>query len=279
MCPPEVIEWTRIKGFCYFKASTDQLFTDLDINDLINILGSDRIDGIEKMKRKRLYVIGAENDEVIKSWTLFSTLYAEIIEDERTYILNDSQWYCVEKNYSYEVHREFDTNWRETVEVALPSIDVDEDEGAYNDRVARENQNLLKFDRDNINYGGGRSSIEVCDLYDKSNNEFIHVKKADGSSVLSHLFMQGTNSGELISADQRFRALLEQKMKSKDSSLVVPDSESSTISFALTPKKNKETVDYVPFFSKITANTAFKRLKAYKYKVRFIKIRRSTNTH
>lgn len=54
-----------------------------------------------------------------------------------------------------------------------------------------------------IYYGGGYSSIEVCDVLSK-NGELIHVKRHNGSATLSHLFNQGLVSGELIREDRSF---------------------------------------------------------------------------
>jgi uncharacterized protein (TIGR04141 family) len=46
---------------------------------------------------------------------------------------------------------------------------------------------------------GARSSLEICDLLGP-NNELIHVKRAEGSAPLSHLFSQGLISAQSLVA-------------------------------------------------------------------------------
>jgi Family of unknown function (DUF6119) len=53
--------------------------------------------------------------------------------------------------------------------------------------------------------GGGRSSIEICDLL-SSEKAFVHVKAKTKSSTLSHLFAQGLNSAQAF-RDRGFRGL------------------------------------------------------------------------
>ena len=64
---------------------------------------------------------------------------------------------------------------------------VGETERQYNVRVAgASNGALALLDGSLVPYGGGRSSIEICDLL-SIERMFIHVKAKTKSSTLSHL--------------------------------------------------------------------------------------------
>ena len=68
------------------------------------------------------------------------------------------------------------------------------DEKEYNIAVCNEYPDrYCLMDRRNVYQGG--SPIEFCDIYSRD-KQFIHVKKYNGSSVLSHLFFQGYVSAE-----------------------------------------------------------------------------------
>jgi uncharacterized protein (TIGR04141 family) len=56
----------------------------------------------------------------------------------------------------------------------------------------------------------GATPVEFCDLL-LADGTFVHVKRADGSQSLSHLFAQGSTSTLLLArSDERFRADLDQ---------------------------------------------------------------------
>lgn len=73
----------------------------------------------------------------------------------------------------------------------LPPARLDEKEGDYNERVAKTAPGYFLFDRVRIVPSDATSSIEACDLFTQY-REFVHVKIMSRSSVLSHLFSQGS---------------------------------------------------------------------------------------
>jgi uncharacterized protein (TIGR04141 family) len=67
---------------------------------------------------------------------------------------------------------------------------VYESELTYNNRVADTDPQYVRMDQRFVNLMPGRSSkIEICDLLGPKDG-LIHVKRADGSGVLSHLLTQ-----------------------------------------------------------------------------------------
>ena len=123
------------------------------------------------------------------------------------------------------------------------------------------------MDRKLIMFGGSR--IEFCDLYSLE-KQMIHVKKYTGSSVLSHLFMQGLVSAESF-LDAGFRALVNEKLRHE---FTVPEREEDfsvsdyeVVYVIASGHIREDGKPQIPFFSKVSLNTAIKRLHMFKYKV------------
>ena len=128
------------------------------------------------------------------------------------------------------------------------------------------------LDCNTISHGSAHSKIEFCDLFSR-NNKIIHVKKYGASSVLSHLFSQGTVSGELFLRDKDFRDKLNAKLpdnwKLNDTN-ISPNATNYEIIYAIVSSHEAELG--LPFFSKVTLNAAKNRLKLFGYKVSLLKI-------
>lgn len=123
------------------------------------------------------------------------------------------------------------------------------------------------MDRNLIMFGGSR--IEFCDLY-SSERQMIHVKKYTGSSVLSHLFMQGLVSAESF-LDKEFRALVNEKLGNeftvpeRDEDFSVSDYE---VVYVIASRHIREDgKPQIPFFSKVSLHAAVKQLRRLKYRV------------
>lgn len=125
------------------------------------------------------------------------------------------------------------------------------DENEYNVALST-NLNALCLDAKNLTYGGGSSKIEVCDILTQK-KEFIHIKKSDGSSSLSHLFAQGFVSAELFVQDKEFRKMVRDKLLNSPYDQLFteerpPIDQYSVVYGIVTTSKKKLSI---PFFSKI----------------------------
>jgi uncharacterized protein (TIGR04141 family) len=148
---------------------------------------------------------------------------------------------------------------------------MDASESAYNSRVAGADAGRYALmDRQLIEIGGGRSSVEFSDLYTRS-RDLINIKRYGGSSVLSQLFAQGLVSAELLKAEPEFRALVNKKLPREFRLDDVPvDASQFTIVFAVIsdvagPLK-------LPFFSRLNLRHTARRLTAIGFRVARAKI-------
>ncbi|MFG1404390.1 TIGR04141 family sporadically distributed protein [Xanthobacter sediminis] len=263
MVPPEIVDWADAVGFRYGRRKRAELVPDIDVAGLVTEANDEPIT-LEWLKKTSIYLISARTDDVLLGWPAFRCLYAELELDGYTYVLNGGKWYAVAANFAQQVKNAF---------VNVPDADCEcpsyahINEGEYNEYLSAALQGSCCLDADLIQYGGGSSSIEFCDVL-TIDKKLIHVKRYSGSSQLSHLFSQGAVSGELFMQDAAFRAKLNEKLEGPhklEDPRVRPIPQDYEIVFAII-SKSPRSLD-IPFFSKVTLRNACRRLEGYGYKV------------
>ena len=185
--------------------------------------------------------------------------------DGQKYILNDGSWYSLNTDFVSEVNSYYDAIEESSVELPPYGTRKEPEYNAYVATTYADNFDLM--DRKTIPIGGGRSSVEFCDLFTKD-KKLIHVKKYGGSSVLSHLFQQGVVSGELFISNNSFRSEVNSRL-SIDYKLADVVSRPNPIEYEVCYAIMSGVPGdlHIPFFSKVVMKNAVKRLQAYGYKV------------
>lgn len=123
-------------------------------------------------------------------------LEVTVPDGSRHYFLLDGEWYEIGEKYAENSRLEIVPLFATAPALELPEWHLGETEGAYNLRVADTHPGVylcLDKSRQVRNPLGRQSSLEICDLLGPD-NELIHVKFAERSEPLSHLFFQGMNS-------------------------------------------------------------------------------------
>jgi uncharacterized protein (TIGR04141 family) len=270
---PEIIEWSDIAGFKYKDNKKTPLFDDIVLQDLLNLWGSEGIDlDLDNLKTQKVYCYSLASGFCIKNWKIFNCLYFEAEDGDRTYLLSNGKWYEISKDFTSVINEDFkETN---IAKFDFP-VCINKKENEYNSSIS--NDNLICLDCKNINYGGGYSKIEFCDLY-SDDKKIIHIKKYGGSGVLSHLFAQAVVSAELFLNDKKFRSDVNNLLPSK---------------FKIDPDKKPNSAEYdiilaiisssgkplnLPFFSKVTLRNAKRRLESMGYNVYLKKIEEIAKT-
>lgn len=95
--------------------------------------------------------------------------------------MNSGSWYRISRDFVSTVNDDIETI--PETEIAFPDYCKEEEEGAYNERLSKQICGARLMDRKNIAYGGGKSSIEFCDVLTKD-KQLVHVKRYRGSAVL-----------------------------------------------------------------------------------------------
>ena len=64
---------------------------------------------LDFLKRKIVYCIGAQNDEIKHQWNAFSCLYCEEQDatKKKTYLLSNGKWYEIESDFAQQVNTDF----------------------------------------------------------------------------------------------------------------------------------------------------------------------------
>lgn len=271
MAVPEVLDWAAISGFRYIRPKRAEVIDDLTVERFLEETPTEDL-SIDTLKRDDIFAISAESDDQILRWSAFRCTYAEIEFKGRVYILNNGKWYEIARSFSEEVQVYFQ-NIPES-DIDLPDY-ISGTELDYNEAATQDLGGACCMDQRMIVHGGGHNKIEFCDIF-TSEKRLIHVKKYGGSSVLSHLFMQGAVSGELLVSDGEFRAKLNRELprgfKLVDPKRIRPNPSEYEIVFAVISGSSNPL--NIPFFSKVSLRSARRRLESYGYTVTKKKIQK-----
>jgi len=265
MAVPENIEWNKILGFKYIK---NEILDDIDIDKVLIAMNSN-IENIAKLKRKKIYLVNV-NDEYIKYWSAYNTLYGEIDIDDKHYCINAGKWYEIEKDYTIKIDKAYND-----IEISdISFIDYDhEDEKDYNKSFSETSENFILTDSVNIPFGGGYSRFELCDVLDIG-NKLIHIKKYAGSAALSHLFNQGATTIEMIRESNDFIKVANTKIQSITDNMdfLIDRNKTYEIVYAIICQDNLR--PNIPFFSKIAIKNAIRRINLLNYSVKIKSIKK-----
>ena len=263
LMPPEIVDWGDIDGF-RFRHKNRPLFEELGLGAYFQDEYRPQQDAsIKKMKGDKVLVYSNESGFSDPRWSVYGCLYAEVTLDDDFYILDESQWYRVDRDFADEVagfqSRMVDTG------LSLPLCEG-EKEGDYNARVAKEsNGELTLMDKQTVSSGRGRGTVEVCDLYHPAQKVFVHVKKYSSSSTMSHLFAQGYVAAQSLLYHRGFqrRAIA----KFPDGGLPEGDFDPTDdeVAYAVIAKVGQDDVD-LPFFSLVNLRTAAQTLERIGFK-------------
>ena len=157
-----------------------------------------------------------------------------------------------------------------TARLHLPDAQVGESEKDYNERASQK-KGVYLCDRKCLRVSG--SSIELCDLF-TTKRQFVHVKPWRSSSTLSHLFAQGTVSGETFVSDEKFRDDARAMLRAQSTSLAKhvprtrPVARNYEIVFAIIKKRTRDWRSTLPFFSQLNLVRAIDRLSRLGFETR-----------
>lgn len=271
---PDIMPDHAINGFYYSRSKN--LYHDFVLNDVIDVLrdifGQDI--SIETLKKECIVVI-EEHEGWGPRWKIYNCLIADLRYNGHQYVLNDGKWYAYEDGYADEVNRYYDT--AQISEIPMPNCRLRpkvEKEGDYNIRATAAIPNAIRWDCQLIN-PFDETPFEVCDIFDCQTKSFIHVKKDTGSAALSHLFLQGYVSGELMSVDTVRSKILEKKpeMNGHIDSRNFAASDYNIV-YAIIEKDNPDSDrPKIPFFSKVSFRQLATELSLFGYCVKLKSIK------
>lgn len=273
LAPTDVIGWEEIRGFNYTGGPRNLSYQELALEDYVAILGDGRNDlSVQRLKNHKVRVLYDGSEEFRESWSVYECIVWENELDGKKYILFDGRWFEVEPAYATRV-ADFVSSIS-TNSIVLPTAALGDDEAEYNQGVATGNANdFALFDRVPFRPAGAASNIEFCDLMSRAGH-FIHVKKRSSSATLSHLFAQGSVSGDIFVQDsavrQAIRTNLQNAGRNAHASLI-PDQRPITanyeIVYAILAKNGNQWPPPLPFFSAVNLMHHANRIRNLGFKV------------
>lgn len=273
---PEIISWEEVEGFAYKlrsqtpRQSGPTLYPDIDLEGWLTDTKLRNDLALTHLSNRKLYRYFVDGRDPA-GWSVYRCLNAELDLGADKYILNDGDWYKVDRQYVSEVDQFYQTI--PASKLVLPNYGTNT-EPKYLKHLAQSEPYFALMDQKNVMIGGGKSRVEFCDLFSKA-KDIIHVKQYGGSSVLSHLFSQAVVSGDCFLHESQFRQevnkLLPPGFKLSDPA-VDPVSSTFTICIAIMSKVPGPLE--IPFFSKVSMKHAVRTLQRMGYKVTKLKIAR-----
>jgi uncharacterized protein (TIGR04141 family) len=264
MSLPEMIDWENHAGFKYSERKSDDLVDEIELSEWLS-LQTGKV-SVDDLKNSNITVWTDGGDRIEDRWSVYKCLYAELMYRSKMYFLTDAKWYVVDVDYVKSVNDYFKAIPWENLK--LPNYNHT-DENAYNKAITIKVKGHL-LDAKNLQYGGGSSKVEFCDVLTPE-KQMLYVKKYTGSSAMSHLFNQGHISGELLVSDEKFRQELSDKILPSKAKSLIPlkkfDANKYHIIFAIIHKNAKNGKVGLPFFSKVALRRVHKLLTAFRFKV------------
>jgi len=210
LAAPDVLELAGLEGFVFTSehGSNKTAHAELALDDYLKTRRNRKqeIDNSVIRRDKILLRYGGEVD--LPLGTIYRCIIAEVQDDDATFQLVDGKWYEIDSSFVTDIRRRVSTI--PTADIDFPYHQFGDGEREYNCQAAEE-LGALVMDGHNIRFGGGMSSVEVCDIL-LPDRTFVHVKKRTSSSTLSHLWFQGTVAMGALLGDGEFRQVVRSKI-------------------------------------------------------------------
>jgi uncharacterized protein (TIGR04141 family) len=235
---------------------------------------------VKALRSGRVYLNADDDgDDVLDSGPAIKWLEASVPMGPERYFLMDGEWFEVGADYVRTSRDVIGRLFPASPSVVLPpwSLAANRTEYDYNSYVAaRSGGRILCLDKNrNVrNPLGARSPLEICDLLGPG-NELIHVKRAEGSAPLSHLFSQGLVSAQsLLYGPTPVREQFAAEVARLGRGRLLPDGFTpKRVVFAVLMDNGKELSPDTLFpFSQVTLAHAAKILGAYGIEVEVLGI-------
>jgi uncharacterized protein (TIGR04141 family) len=263
---PDILDWSRVSGFRFSQAAKKPELYDVHLKRFVENLQKPADLTTTGLKNRAIYCMG-DNDQIIRKWSVFNCLYAELDHKGESYVLNAGKWYILQKDFVKQI----DASFGKVPKYSGSFLDYDhKNEGAYNEGLVASDRDRFCLMDKNLTYLGG--AMEFCDVFSK-NNELIHIKRYGGSATLSHLFYQGVVSAELFKMEPEYRQLIREKLPAAFrtfDAVAQPKFEQYHVVFGIISQSDKPLT--MPFFSRVGVRHAVRRLQAFGYKVSLAKI-------
>ena len=241
------------------------LTRDLDLSAILShtarALDGDRWPGLRN-GTLTLYADAAGTEEMT-STPVSRWITAEVAVGGSHMLLHEGQWYEIGDRHREFLRQEVARILNRPASVVLPPWTEElANEDCYNREAAEKHPGLVLLDKKLLRTGQHPHGIEACDLLGP-NGELIHVKRASGSSPLSHLFAQGVTSFDALRYDNQARTRFRDLVRAQPGGPDLPeDFRPRTVVYAIALSAGRTvTVDSLFTFAQVALYQAVKTLR------------------
>jgi len=275
---PDAMDLDDIDGYKYRGHGVQR--SELDIDEMLADLGEVGIAATsEWLKGHYLYVAFSTAPEhdyrkcELYDCVVFEARLAD--DDGGVYILAGGDWHRASDDFIAQVDGKLAA--LSVCDLPFPDCPEGTDEAVYNAAAAPALDCAL-MDCKDVGFGG-YDKLELCDLLSRD-GRFVHVKKREKSSTLSHLFMQGLNSARLLLESPVFRTIARDVIEGVDATFVecvptaTPEVTDVEIVFGIISPEKHAVPSGLPFFSRLSLAESYDVLDGMGYRVSVAHIKR-----
>lgn len=257
---------------------------DITLDEIYEYLNDTEVDFAKIKKGIKITGFDESSNPCTIQESLYSFLTFEKEQDDKRYILCNGRWYFIIADYIRKIESEIERIIKPCETPLLkpwPMIlnskgKMSHNEGSYN-MLYKTELEYLYLDKDLFNFGRGygHSSSEIADIFHRSTNKLIFVKKLNRSATLSHLFSQGSVSADLFKDFSQYQDTFLDKVRCKwpeetyDKDML----NSLTFVYAIGASEDANLIEALPIFSKINLLKHAKIISKLNYKVEIAKIK------
>lgn len=211
----------------------------------------------------------------IASASILECLCADVEHDGAQYVLADGGFYGVSRTFLATLNAEIDEI--ETSDLEFPLYDGGSEPRYLEKLRTGAASSFIVLDRELVRIDGERAGVEAADLV-AATGALVHVKRKESSRTLSHLFLQATNSADLLRHSLPAREQLSTMIdKARGDGRLTAAARAAVarlgehgyegeVAFAfLTPTPHRGARN-LPLFSKISLVHATRRLRQLRYR-------------
>ena len=281
---PDQIEYEKCSYYEIKGLGRREKVGDITSNEIYGYLDDNEVDFAKIKNGIKITGFDESSNPCTRQESLYSFLTFEKEQDDKRYVLCNGRWYYIKADYVHQIEDEIEEiiatceapllkSWPKNVNSKEKECYT---EGFYNMLYENEPE-YLYLDKNLFNFGRGfgHSSSEIADIFHRSTNKLIFVKKLNGSSTLSHLFSQGSVSADLFRDFRRYQDTFLDRARNRwpgdtfDHDML----KSLVFVYAIGTAKDVDLMDALPVFSKINLLKHAKIISKLNYKVELARIK------
>jgi len=227
----------------------------------------------DPLKDVRVEAYDSSGSRVGDNYRLLSYVVADVELDGKRYALSAGQWFVVDDDFVAKIDRAISVIDDVTEQLALEpwKLGAYPSEGDYNARLAAD-RNWRLLDMQNFQLPASYQKIEICDLLTED-KRLLCVKRMTRSSTLSHLFMQGQVSAQLLTGNlEGYQDRVMQDLALLNPTAAFGANSDWTFVYAIATAKAGPLTSSLYFFSKVALYHAALQLRSLGVRVAVARI-------